>query len=137
MAVCYIQTGLATENMEAIGGPVMRNPASLILACAVLAFSVTASAAKTCTKEQLIRMSDLGDLPAQGPPRTVKTESIRFDSCVSRVRSIVASLEGYPYYIVLDIADAYSAKIWTNDAAMILTCSRPDQKLVVTQSDYL
>jgi hypothetical protein len=60
-----------------------------------------------------------------------------FTTCVDLVRGITNSLGGYPYSIILNTADVYSVKIWTNDGAMLATCSRPDRMYLLNQSDYL
>ena len=112
----------------------------IILASAVviaLAASTPAHAAKNYTPAQLQKMVNAGNPPKQGSPSTQK-QSMSFSSCVSKVSSIVASVRPqYPAKIIVNTSIMHMAKVWTNDAAMTLTCSGPDQRLVITTAKYL
>ena len=99
--------------------------------------SSPAIAEKTYTPAQLRQMVGSGNPPKQGKPNTQK-ESMSFSSCVSKVNAIVASVrDNYPAEVVVRTNLVHLAKIWTNDAAMTLTCSAPDKLLIITASKYL
>ncbi|MBK7519241.1 MAG: hypothetical protein IPI75_03660 [Gammaproteobacteria bacterium] len=102
-----------------------------------LAASAPAHAAKTYTPAQLRQMVNAGNPPNQGSPTTQK-QSMSFSSCVSKVDGIVASVRGqYPAKTIVNTSILHMAKVWTNDAAMTLTCSGPDRTLVITTAKYL
>jgi hypothetical protein len=94
-------------------------------------------AAKTYTPAQLRQMVNGGNPPKQGSPST-KKQSVPFSSCVSKINSIVASVsDQYPAKVIVNTSIMHMAKVWTNDAAMTLTCSGPDEALVITTAQYL
>ena len=107
-----------------------------VFLCAALLTFASGVLAKEYTKEQLVRMANNGDYPDQGPPETLANKPISFAACVESVRAISSSLGGYPYNIVLNTVDVYMVKMWTNDAALVATCSRPDGNMVITKSAY-
>ena len=104
-----------------------------VLLCAALLVFASGVVAKEYTKEQLVRMVNNGDYPDQGAPETLANKPISFAGCVESVRAISSSLGGYPYSVVLNTVDVYMVKMWTNDAALVATCSRPDGNMVITK----
>jgi len=103
----------------------------------VLVASAPAHAAKTYTPAQLRQMVNSGNPPKQGSPSTQK-QNMSFSSCVSKVSGIVASVrDQYPAKTIVNTSILHMAKVWTNDAAMTLTCSGPDRTLVITTAKYL
>ncbi|MHB4675714.1 hypothetical protein ACYB5H_03340 [Klebsiella pneumoniae] len=108
---------------------------SLILASLLMAFS--ASAATTYTKEQLNSMDASGQYPDQEPPVTKSVEAVDFDRCKQDAYSIYSQISGsYPAKEIVNTGVLYVVKLWTNDGAIMVSCSEPDGKKVVTQSSY-
>lgn len=103
----------------------------------ILFFSPSAYAEKTYTPDQLRRMVNSGNPPEQVSP-TTQTKTMPFDSCIISVDTIIDSIEpNYPTKVIAKTNIVYTVKIWTNDAAMTLSCSQPDRKLVITTAKYL
>ena len=102
-----------------------------------LLFSLSAFAAQTYTPRELRQMVNSGNYPAQGSVST-KTQAISFSACVSKVKGVVSSVSGqYPTQTIVNTGVMYMAKVWTNDAALTLSCSKPDRKLIITAAKYL
>jgi hypothetical protein len=105
-------------------------------AIALTLLPALAFAQVTYTPQQLRSMVDQGRPPAQGAPSTV-SETADFSSCARKVHGVVASVRpNYPAQVIVDTSSMVLAKVWTNDAAMTLTCSGPDRKLVITKAPY-
>lgn len=100
--------------------------------------SMTLSAfAKTYTKEELNRLAQSGNYPTQGVLEPVSDEVIQFDACKEAAKSIVDSVSSnYPTKVLSDTSLMYSAKVWTNDAAILMTCTQPDNRSTVKKSVY-
>lgn len=110
---------------------------ALTLSVIALALSATANAQKTYTPAQLQNMVQGGNYPKQGTPST-QTQSIDYVACIAKVESVVVSVQpNYPAQTVVNTNLMRMVKLWTNDAAMTLTCSAPDKKLVITSAPYL
>ncbi|MCF7355739.1 MULTISPECIES: hypothetical protein [Vibrio] len=100
-------------------------------------FSASASAQKTYTPAQLKGMVQSGSYPKQGSVSS-KTLNLDYVSCISKVDSIVDSIKAnYPTQTVVSTNVLRIEKVWTNDAAMTLTCSAADKNLVITTAAYL
>jgi len=98
--------------------------------------SGSAAAQKTYTPAQLRSMVQSGNYPAQGNPST-KSESIAYAKCIAKVESVVSSIRpNYPTQTVVSTNLMRMEKLWTNDAAMTLTCSAADNKFVITSAPY-
>ncbi len=96
-----------------------------------------AIASATYTKDQLNSMASAGQFPAQEPPVTKGVENISFDMCQLNAKSTYNQVVGsYPVREIVDTNDLYIVKIWTNDGVIMVSCSKPDNKKVVTQSSY-
>lgn len=107
----------------------------LILFFMVMAFNV--GAATTYTKEQLNNMDAAGQYPEQESPVTKSVENVSFDECKGSARNIMNQIAGnYPTKEVVDTGVLYIVKIWTNDGVIMVSCSGPDNKKVITQSGY-
>ncbi|WP_220813087.1 hypothetical protein [Pseudomonas paralcaligenes] len=107
---------------------------SLILA---ISLSFSAYAENTYTPEQLRKMVNSGHPPEQGSP-TTQTQAVSFGLCVAKVNEVLAAVkEQYPVKVIVQTEALHVTKVWTNDAAMMLSCSQPDRKLVITSSKYL
>lgn len=107
----------------------------LVLFFMVMAFNV--GAATTYTKEQLNNMDATGQYPEQESPVTKSVENVSFDECKGSARNIMNQIAGnYPAKEVVDTGVLYIVKIWTNDGVIMVSCSGPDNKKVITQSGY-
>jgi hypothetical protein len=92
---------------------------------------------KTYTPAQLKMMVESGKPPRQGTP-TTQTKSMSYSKCVETMMFVVNSVKpSYPTSTVMSTNIARIEKVWTNDAAMTITCSAPDGKLVITSAPYL
>ncbi len=81
-------------------------------------------------------MISSGQYPDQGTPQTQSTP-LPFLSCKAKAEGMLAQLRGtYPFEVVMDNSVSYMIKAWTNDAAVVVTCSMPDDKMAVTRSFY-
>jgi len=92
---------------------------------------------KTYTRSQLNSMISSGHYPTQGSVKTTTT-IMSFYSCKNRIKTITSQFRGlYPVKIVVNSSIIYMTKAWTNDAAMTISCSKPDSKMIITQASYL
>lgn len=102
--------------------------------CASLTLPVWA-ADKTYTSQQLKALVDAGKFPPQYEP-TQKSDSLEFAPCKGMVRQTLRDIgTNYPTRTLLDTPQILSVKIWTNDGAIVMTCSK-DGKFVMQQSKY-
>jgi hypothetical protein len=93
--------------------------------------------ARTYTPKKLKAMVAAGKYPEQGSP-TTESKEMEFSACVSRMDEVADAIGGsYPRQVIVSTAILRIQKIWTNDAAVTVTCSAPDQKLVMTSAKYL
>ncbi|HFF1824792.1 TPA: hypothetical protein ACGEZE_005555 [Raoultella ornithinolytica] len=107
----------------------------LLVASLSLAFSTSAST--TYTKEQLNSMDASGQYPEQESPVTKSVEVVDFDSCKKNAYSIYSQISGsYPAKEIVNTNVLYVIKLWTNDGVVMVSCSEPDGKKIVTQSSY-
>lgn len=108
----------------------------LILSGSLL-FSTQSNAQKTYTPQQLRNMIKQGKYPQQGKV-TTKVEKADYVQCVQVLKQMIASISPeYPSQTVLDTNTGRMEKIWTNDAAVTVTCSAPDKNMVITSAPYL
>ena len=106
-----------------------------LLLFALVAFG--ASASTTYTKEQLNDMARKGQYPEQESPVTKGVESVDFAKCKNDAGDIYSQVSGnYPAKELVNSGILYVVKIWTNDGAIMISCSEPDGKKVITQSSY-
>jgi hypothetical protein len=108
-----------------------------LLACGALLLTAASSAwaAKEYTPEQLRQMVGSGMFPAQDDPAE-ETRTVTFSQCKAVVRSLVSDVEpDYPVRTLMDAPAMLSVKLWTNDAAVVMSCSQ-DGRLVVQKSLY-
>lgn len=109
-----------------------------LTACAVLglAWPLLAMAAKEYTPAQLRQMVNSGNYPKQGQVKT-QAKAMNFDECVASMSSMAqASRPNYPTVQIVDTSVLWVHKVWVNDAAMTLSCSKPDKKGLITSSPY-
>ncbi|MDX9834601.1 MAG: hypothetical protein RBT36_05215 [Desulfobulbus sp.] len=108
--------------------------AALGVVFAVLA--LPALAARTYTPEELRGMIESGKYPSQSSP-TSKSQVSSFAACVDKAKSVSASVQPeYPVKVVVNTSVLYTVKFWTNDAAMTVSCSASDGKIVITTAPY-
>lgn len=104
---------------------------------AMMFIASTATAATTYTKEQLNSMASSGRYPEQELPVVKSSGSADFADCKSSARGVYSQVAGeYPAKVVVDSGAMYVVKVWTNDGAILVSCSQPDNKKVITQSAY-
>ncbi len=61
-----------------------------------------------------------------------------FNVCVGKIDAIVDSIEEhYRAKSIVQTKLLYMVKVWTNDAAMTLSCSQSDKKLIISTAKYL
>ena len=109
------------------------------VACVIfgLIIGTDAQADKTYTPAQLRQMVGSGNYPKQGGASS-ESQLMNFGACVMTVQNMVASVTpNYPASTIVDTKLIYTVKLWTNDAAMTLSCSSLDSKLIITTSKYL
>jgi hypothetical protein len=95
-----------------------------------------AAAQKTYTPVELRKMASAGKFPAQGSP-TTKSESLDYAACLAKVESVIsAARPNYPTRTIASTNTVRMEKLWTNDAAMTLTCSALDKKITITTALY-
>ncbi len=98
---------------------------------------LSAYAEETYTPSELNRMVDSGQYPEQGPVSNTETKSISFGDCIVAVESIMSQIRDlYPVDTIVDTGLVYMVKAWTNDGAITATCSKSDQKMVITEAPY-
>jgi hypothetical protein len=106
----------------------------------VLSFLIVGHAiagGKTYTPLQLRRMVSKGQYPPQGPVQQTKTEHADFLACSRTVDSMVEAVAGdYPAQTIADTKIVKVVKIWTNDGAVVASCSALDENLVITVAPY-
>lgn len=78
-----------------------------------------------------------GRFPLQGKPK-VEEKEMDFSVCVSAIEAIAASIGPYyPTEIIVDLPTAQVRKFWTNDGSVMIACSEPDGKYVITTAPYV
>ena len=103
----------------------------------ILLASQFAHATKTYSPAQLKKMVNSGKYPAQGSP-TTQTVDASFYACNSKVKQVINDIgDNYPIQKIVDTEIIKVTKVWTNDGAITLSCSKLDEKLVITISKYL
>lgn len=117
----------------------MKNKTTLIfnIFIGALTFSAFASESITYTPTQLQEMVSNNNYPQQGAVST-KSLDVDFTTCIAKIDSIIESVSSnYPTKTIVATNAMRIEKIWTNDSAMVLTCSSADQKLIITTAPYL
>ncbi len=103
----------------------------------LITFSLSALASKIYTPEQLNSMVNSGNYPSQDLVKS-QTKTASFAECRLSVESVLSAIrDNYPTKILIDTAVLYTEKAWTNNAAMTVSCSKLDNKMVITQANYL
>ena len=108
------------------------------LAAAGLLISLCAPvfAQKTYTPAQLRAMVNGGRYPDQGAAST-QTKTMDYAQCIATLESVVGAVQpNYPARTIVSTNVMRVEKVWTNDAAVTVSCSAPDRKLVMTSAPY-
>ncbi|MDW7782326.1 hypothetical protein [Morganella morganii] len=93
--------------------------------------------AATYTKEQLNSMVGSGDYPDQGETQVVDSKPMAFDDCKNAASNMFSAIsDHYPVRTAVDSSSLYIGKAWTNDGVVMVTCSEPDKKMIISQSPY-
>jgi hypothetical protein len=93
--------------------------------------------AATYTKEQLNSMVGAGNYPEQGETRVVDSKPMVFEDCKNAASNMFSAISAhYPVRTAVDSSLLYIGKAWTNDGVVMVTCSEPDKKMIVSQSSY-
>lgn len=88
------------------------------------------------TPAQLRAMAQSGNQPALLPP-TIKTQSMPYQACTAKVRSLFAAAHPeLPAVSVVLANTLYPSKIWRPHEVVTFTCRAADQKLVITTAKY-
>ncbi|HII3799612.1 hypothetical protein M9411_09725 [Pasteurella multocida] len=107
----------------------------MILLLILIPFALSLSA-KEYTPAELNQMVNSGNYPAQGPS-TSDSSPMDFGNCVTTAKTMMNAIaDNYPVSVITNTSIVYMVKAWVNDAAMTITCSKPDGKMVITQSPY-
>ncbi|MGH8428518.1 MAG: hypothetical protein ACRES7_11165 [Gammaproteobacteria bacterium] len=103
-----------------------------------LLISVPAFAAKiTYTPSQLRHMVESGHPPAQKKQPTVVSKHMSFAACVATVRAAIDAVQPeYPTDVIVNTSMMFMGKMWANDGVVLMTCSKPDRKLVLLRDEY-
>lgn len=111
---------------------------AIAVACVMLTgINLPASAQKRFTPAQLRTMVDRGDYPPQAAPSS-KVEPLDFTSCKNLVEGMLNDVKAnYPVQSIAQSSIVWSKKVWTNDGAVVFTCSKPDQTFITITSPYL
>ena len=75
-------------------------------------------------------MAASGQYPEQESPVTKSVQVVDFDHCKQD------AYNSYPANVIVDTNVLYIVKFWTNDGTVMISCSEPDGKKVVTSSAY-
>lgn len=104
--------------------------------CGNLLHTLEAGRATSYTPAQLRAMAQSGKQPALLPP-TVKTQSMPYQACTAKVRSLSATARPeLPTVSVVLTNTLYTSKIWRRQEVVTLTCRAADQKLVIATAKY-
>lgn len=104
--------------------------------CRNLLRTLEAERATSYTPAQLRAMAQSGKQPALFPP-TVKTQSMPYQACTAKVRSLSAAAQPeFPTVSVVLANTLYTSKIWRRQEVITLTCRAADQKIVITTAKY-
>lgn len=93
-------------------------------------------AEKTYAPEQLRKMVQSGNYPAQGPIAKEETRNMSWLQCLTQTELIIGAVA--PAYPSVKLADTYlmtSTTVWLNDAAMTVACYA-DDRLHIASAPY-
>jgi hypothetical protein len=76
----------------------------------------------------------VGPMPPSYAAASSQAVSMSFDVCLARIRSTSTQLGVAPINIA-ETTDVRMVRFVTSDGSVLITCSRPDGKMVVTKSD--
>ena len=108
-----------------------------VLLIAGVLLAVPAHAQKTYTPEQLRQMIQSGNEPKEGYTKTERLNMSFYDCKVKVQRMNVDVQPNYPTRPIAFDDEIVKIKMWTNDAAMTLTCIKAEGVLVIQTAIYL
>ncbi len=110
---------------------------AIIVACITFLTAASAHAGNTYTPAQLSKMIEAGRYPKQGNvTKTVK--SIVYAACILNLEKFVDAIKPpYPAETIASTDTIRTDKLWTNDAAMTVTCLAESDEMVITIAPYL
>lgn len=95
------------------------------------------AAKKTYAPEQLQAMIQQENYPQQGES-TTETIIMDFPECVAVAKQIASEVQpGLPVKTIMDNNIGFINKLWTRDGVVVVTCSAPDGKQILTKASYL
>jgi hypothetical protein len=107
-----------------------------LVALVFLGLPGVSSAQKTYTPAQLRSMVDSGKYPSQGAARST-SQAMDYSECIVKLESVVGAVRpNYPSRTIVSTNLMRVEKVWTNDAAVTVSCSAPDRKMVMTSAPY-
>jgi hypothetical protein len=110
---------------------------SALLFITSVSLGIPSNAQKTYTPDQLRNMIQRGNYPQQGKPST-QSQNLDYASCIAKVAQAVSAVgDAYPTRTIVSTNTMIVQKVWTNDAAVTVTCSAADQIFVITSAPYL
>ncbi len=108
----------------------------LLIALAAL-YPAAPANAKTYTPTELQALVRAGRYPEQGDvTKTVVDRS--YAACIIALESMVDAIHlNYPTATIASTSLLRTEKVWTNDAALTVTCDAVRNKIIITRSPYL
>ena len=95
-----------------------------------------ANAGKTYTQSQINEMVNTGNFPEQKLVDT-KTHKTSFRACKAAANRMMADIGAtYPVEEIVTTRALYMVKMFTNTGTVLITCSKPDETMVLSISDY-
>jgi hypothetical protein len=107
-----------------------------VAALVLVGLPAVSLAQKTYTPAQLRAMVNSGKYPSQGPARST-SQAMDYSECILKPESVVGAVKpNYPARTIVSTNLMRVEKVWTNDAAVTVSCSAPDHKMVMTSAPY-
>jgi hypothetical protein len=93
---------------------------------------------ETYTPIELKAMIDNGIYPEQAKAGTKSTSrNLDFGKCIRLISKIFGQVgDYYPTEVIVQSSILRSEKIWTNDGTLLISCSKPDGTMIMTESKY-
>lgn len=89
------------------------------------------------TRKEINNLVSSEKYPKQGSVKTI-TKNSSFSDCKVAIINVTEQFQGlYPEKILMNTNIVYTAKVWTNDAALTVSCLKVNRKMVITQAKYI
>lgn len=79
----------------------------------------------------IVKRKSLADLPTDSNGLKTMSEALSFEDCVQRIQAISQEVKAAPTNIV-ETTELRMVKYYAVDGEILVTCSRPDHKMLVT-----